>query len=499
MAITDLIGAADAVPGTTSTTAAVPTAPTTTPTTAPATTTPTTPATTPTSAPPRATTTTTAPAAPSDPVSTSGFSTSSALRDSLAHLFRRAGFGASTARLDAAVTAGYAATVETLLIPGDVAADAIAPPTLTQPPTTPPSGVDERTPLVVWWLQRMAAADTNPLSEKLPWFWHGHLTSDFSEAGYPSLMLLQNQLFRTYGWGDFPTLIRQVTTDPAMLRYLDLLYSYKTAPNENYARELCELFVLGRTDASGAPPYTEADVEAAAHGLTGWTLDPTHTSVVFSSSRWDSGPKTFLGQTGAWGTDDIVRIVTHHPAAARRIPARLWSYFAYPVGPADPVVAELATTFATELDITKLLRRIFNHSAFQSATARQGKVKTPIEWVVGAYKALGLTPDATTAGWLRTLLQYPFQPPNVAGWPGNGYWVNTVSALDRVRIAQGIARIASIPTIVNAAPAARAAAAAELLGVEAWSPRTATALATVQNEPPSVLALALVSPEYTLN
>ncbi|MFA5884014.1 MAG: DUF1800 family protein, partial [Acidimicrobiia bacterium] len=161
--------------------------------------------------------------------------------------------------------------------------------------------------------------------------------------------------------------------------------------------------------------------------------------------------------------------------------------------------AELATTFASELDVTKLLRRIFNHPAFQSATARQGKVKTPLEWVIGACKALGLTPDATTAGWLRTLLQYPFQPPNVAGWPANGYWVNTVSALDRVRIAQAISRVAAVPTIVNAPPAARAAAAAAVLGVESWSPRTAAALTTAQNEPASVLALALVSPEYTLN
>ena len=476
---------------TTTTTGTITTVPPSTTTTSPA---------VPTSRPAPSTTTTTATAPPpAEPgATTHGFSTDPALRARLAHLFRRAGFGASRARLDAAEQAGYDATVEVLLTPGDPAADAIATPTLTLPPGPIPSGVDEKTPLIVWWLQRMAAADTNPLSEKLPWFWHGHLTSALSDVSWPSLMLLQNQLFRTYGWGDFPTLIRQITTDPAMLVYLDLLNSKKTAPNENYARELCELFVLGRTDHTGSQPYTEADVQAAAKGLTGWVTDATRTAIRFDATRWDATSKTFLGQTGVWGTDDIVRIVTHHPAAARRIPARLWSYFAYPVGSSDPVVADLATTFATELDITKLLRRIFLHPQFQSATARQGRVKTPVEWVIGALRAIGVTPDAATYGSLRTLLQYPFEPPNVAGWPANGYWVNTVSALDRVRVAQSISRLVTVPAISDAAPTDRPAAAAAVLGVEAWSPRTATALAAVVNEPQSLLALALVSPEYVL-
>lgn len=476
-----------------STTTTAPTATTTAPvpTTSPSTTTRT---------PTTSTTSTTTTTAPRDePVEAAGFSTDPALRHRLGHLFRRAGFGASAARLDAAERDGYEATVERLLTPGDPAADAIAPPALTRPPDAIPSGVDEKTPLVVWWLQRMAAADENPLSEKLPWFWHGHLTSALSDVGSPYLMWAQNQLFRAQGWGDFPTLIRSITTDWAMLLYLDLLYSKKTAPNENYARELCELFVLGRTDASGAQPYTEADVRAAARGLTGWVLDATRSTVVFDASRWDATTKTFLGQTGGWGTDDIVRIVTHHPAAARHIPARLWSFFAYPVGASNPVVAELASTFAAELDITKLLRRIFLHPQFQSATARQGRVKTPIEWVIGAHRAFGMTPDASTANALRTLLQYPFQPPNVAGWPANGYWINTVSALDRVRYAQSFARVAPLGPITALAPGTRPAAVAALLGVESWSARTAAALATVQHEPQSLVALALVSPEYVLN
>ena len=127
-------------------------------------------------------------------------------------------------------------------------------------------------------------------------------------------------------------------------------------------------------------------------------------------------------------------------------------------------------------------------------------MRTPVEWIVGAERALKVTPDANTTGWLNTLQQRPFQPPNVAGWPANGYWVNTASALDRMRIAQSLANAGDTSTIQSAAaPAARAAAVADLLGIDSWSPRTAAALAQVQNEPKSTVALALVSPEYTLN
>jgi len=155
--------------------------------------------------------------------------------------------------------------------------------------------------------------------------------------------------------------------------------------------------------------------------------------------------------------------------------------------------------FAADLDITNLLRAILNHAAFQSPAARTGRVRTPVEWIVGAERALKITPDANTTNWLNTLQQRPFQPPNVAGWPSNGYWVNTASALDRVRIAQSLANAGDTSAIQAAAASARATAVADLLGVDAWSPRTAAALAQVQSEPKSVVALALVSPEYTLN
>jgi uncharacterized protein (DUF1800 family) len=292
--------------------------------------------------------------------------------------------------------------------------------------------------------------------------------------------------------------MRQITTDPAMLLYLNLLYSNRYAPNENYARELCELFVLGRVDASNNQPYTESDVQQIARALTGWVPNSGQTAIVFDSNRWDPASKTFLGSTGAFNTDDVIRIVTHHPAAARWLPSRLWSFFAYPVNAADSVVSDLAPGFAADLNITNLLRQIFLHPSFQSTQARTGRVRAPVEWLVGAQRSLGLTPIDSSVWWLTTLQQVPFRPLNVAGWPANGYWCNSAGALDRVRIASALASSANLSAITALTPTARPAAVATLLGVEAWTPRTLAALTTVRNEPTSLIALALVSPEYTI-
>jgi uncharacterized protein (DUF1800 family) len=191
-----------------------------------------------------------------------------------------------------------------------------------------------------------------------------------------------------------------------------------------------------------------------------------------------------------------VRIVTHRPAAARWLPARLWSYFAYPVNAADAVVSDLAPGFAADLDITNLLRAVFLHPSFQSTQARTGRLRSPVEWLVAAQRSLGLTPTDSSVWWLTTLQQVPFRPLNVAGWPANAYWCNSAGALDRMRIATSLASSANLSAITALTATARPAAVGALLGIDAWTPRTLTALDTVRNEPASLVALALVSPEY---
>lgn len=421
----------------------------------------------------------------------------SGLRSRLAHLYRRAGFGATAAQLDAAEAQGYEATVEELLTAPDPAADAIAPPSLIPPNTTgvnPEIAQLETAALVTWWIERMTASQV-PLREKLPFFWHGLLTSSVQKVGWPSLMYNQHQLFRAFGWGSFEDLLQAVTIDPAMLIWLDGLNSHEISPNENYGREVMELFSLGRGN------YTEDDVKAAARAFTGYRVDtsnPLSPSIVFDPSRWDSGSKTFLGQSGNWNTQDAISIITAHPACAPYIASRVWSFFAWPVTPDHPLAIELGASFADDLDITGLLRATFLHPEFDSPNARQGLVMSPVEWVVRSLRALNLPADMLTAQSLVGLQQVPFNPPHVAGWAPNGYWINTASELERLKLAQQAVVLGDTSSVGWASPAERPAAAAELLGVDAWSPRTEAALANASDSSMAVVALALGSPEYLL-
>jgi uncharacterized protein (DUF1800 family) len=450
-------------------------------------------------------------------------------RSKIAHLYRRAGFGARPDELDAAVARGYQATVDSLLAG------------LTQPDTSgdnvpvPPLTVDQRAAaakdpaarlaanrqrrmvqnqadqaLQSWWLNRMIVTST-PLREKLTLLWHGHFATGFEKVRSAALMYRQNQLLRTMGPGSFEALAQSVAKDPAMMFWLDTQTDVAGHPNENFARELMELFTLGLGN------YTEDDVKEAARCFTGWSFNRLTGQYVFRAGRHDFGPKTVLGQTGPWNGDDVVRIATHHPASARWIAAKLWSHLAYPAGPADPIVAELAVAYAWDLDITRLVRAILLHPEFTGAKARGGLVKQPIEYVVGIARAFGLDaaghrtsgpPASGGAGSrravtlpqvLRQLAQEPFNPPSVGGWPQNEYWLTTATAQLRLRYGYAVALTADLSVLAALAPALRPPALARQLSVDGWGPTTTAALNHVAADPASLVALALSAPEYVLN
>src|SRR5437764_10312539 len=201
-------------------------------------------------------------------------------RAAIAHLYRRAGFGLRADELDQAALLGYRANVEQLLqfAGGDRSADAVPEPDLAD-------GRAARSNLVVWWLQRMAAAD-KPLLEKLTFFWHGHFTSSIAKVASPDMMLAQNKLLRTNGIASFPTLALSVAQDPAMMIWLDTRLNVKGRPNENFARELMELFTLG------AGNYSETDVSEGARCFTGWKINGSGYRV--DPSQHDNGTKNFL-------------------------------------------------------------------------------------------------------------------------------------------------------------------------------------------------------------
>ena len=429
-------------------------------------------------------------------------------RASLAHLLRRTGFGPTAAEVDAATSQGFSATVERLVdFTGPDPADAEPMPSFASYTPLGARGLtaDQRhalqlqhqadaARLISWWVARMAAT-AHPLREKLTWFWHGHFATSIQKVQRADFMATQNEVFRAQGAANFEALTQAVAKDPAMLIWLDAATNLKAHPNENFARELMELFTLGIGN------YTEQDVKEAARAFTGWRLNRASASFTLSRQQHDDGVKTVLGQTGPWTGEDVIHILTNQPASARWIVARLWSHFAFPVDPTDPIVSELVPPFAQTHDIKQLMQAILLHPAFLSDTARAGLVKQPIEWVVGSARVLGLPAgDQRFAAGLRALGQLPFAPPNVGGWPQNAYWLTTASSLARLRLAAGMVNAAGAPVnlLSATAPAARTDAVGQLLSISPWSATTASALAEVASNPKALLTLALVSPEYTL-
>ncbi|WP_054565567.1 MULTISPECIES: DUF1800 family protein [unclassified Frankia] len=438
-------------------------------------------------------------------------------RAALALLFRRAGFGARPDELDAAEKAGFEATVDALLRARDRPDPAaVAPPDLDREADHRPpdladkaaraayaKGLRERTEaLIGWWLRRMVAT-ADPVTEKLTLFWHGHFATSIQKVRSPALMLAQNEILRRAGRGRFDELTLAVAQDPAMLLWLDAGRNVKANANENFARELMELFTLG----IGA--YGETDVREAARAFTGWRADRSGRFTVLARQH-DSGTKTVLGQTGNLGGEDVIDLVTHTPASPRWVCSRLWSRYAAPVAPGDPAIAGLLAAYGPGLDTGAALRALLLAPGLR-ATAGQLVVQ-PVEYVVGVLRALRLTvpePGAATGAAgaaapsrliavLRGLGQVPFIPPSVGGWPAGGAWLTTAASLTRSRFATAVTGLADLSAVADVPPGERVDAAARLLSVPAWSTRTRDALSAARDDPRQLVTLALLAPEYVV-
>jgi uncharacterized protein (DUF1800 family) len=427
------------------------------------------------------------------------------LTSQLAHLYRRAGFGARPEDLSAAVGRGYAATVDHLLDRSRNDPGAVPPPVLD--PITMQSADNQaarqalrklrnqqENDLVDWWVERMVLTDQQG-AEKLAWFWHDHFATSAQKVDNPHLMLAQNQLFRQQGGGGFDALTQAIAKDGAMMLWLDSNKNNRTKPNENFARELMELFTIGIGN------YTDDDVREAARAFAGWRYNRQEGFRVLKGQQ-DTGTKTILGKTGPFTGEEVVSMLVTSPAAARFITAKLWRHYAFPVGTDHPVVQELAPAFAADLNVTKLLRSILTHPQFVSREARLGLVKQPVEWVAGMFRQLDLRPSQmngnAVVATLNRLNQKPLFPPSVGGWPDNGYWISTSSALIRFQFALQVAAKARLDWFAGANNAGRLTALASRLGVDEWTVSSAETI-TAAGEPRRQLAAALVTPEYVLN
>ena len=390
----------------------------------------------------------------------------------MAHLLRRAGFGASRDQLDPYVAKGYEATVEELLSPEQ------------QP------GVDEDLLIryhpnfyesaniqgnVQQWVYRMTN-DPRQLQEKMALFWHTILCAGHSkiDAGYEMHQMIK--MFREKGMGSFRDLLVELSRTPGMVYYLDNSESHKTAINENYGRELLELFSLG-VGRDEQFNYSEDDVKICARAFTGWNVAPAYPPFPYGRSTWefrydpadhDDTEKTFLGETGRWNGEDIIAIICKQPGAARFIARHMYDFF---VADEPPVPAWRQTPprdmeaiqtleqayFDSGYNIKAMLRALFNSDFFRSEAVRFQKVKSPAEVVAGTLRLVGEHQEIKPG--LYEIAQEPkymgmdlMNPPTVEGWHTGREWIDSGTLVERINFVAdmvGNTKLPGVQSIIN--------------------------------------------------
>jgi uncharacterized protein (DUF1800 family) len=342
------------------------------------------------------------------------------------HLYRRACFGATQAELDAGVKAGPKETITRLLQGGPASKDfEKVSDDMVLPLTRSNDGKQAR----AWWLYRMLYSP-QPLREKMTLFWHNHFATSNSKVNNAGYMLGQYELMNRHALGSFRTLLQEMSKDPAMLVWLDTAVSKKGMPNENYARELMELFSLG------IGHYTETDIREAARAFTGWELHGG--KAVFNPKQHDDGEKTVLGQKGKWAGADIVLICLEQPSAPFFIAAKLYRFLVSETLPATPELLEpLAKQFRqSDFNFGALVETVLRSNVFFAAEVYRSCVKAPVDFALGIVRALEGRIGTTALGLaLEGLGQNLFYPPSVKGWDGGEAWLNGQTLLFRQNLA----------------------------------------------------------------
>ena len=367
----------------------------------------------------------------------------------MAHLLRRAGFGPTRQEIESATAQGYEATVEELLHPETQ-------PDLEIEDLIRRYHVDQNSLMLLessqsYWMYRIINT-RRPLEEKMALFWHGLFATAYGKLNHAKAVVNQTHTFRRFGLGKFDDILLELSRDPAMIFWLDNKDNHKDAPNENYGRELLELFSMGIGN------YTEDDVKMAARAFTGWTIaNPDYMSIRASrDSFWpygridwqfsyraddhDDGEKTFLGQTGAFGGQDVIDIIVRQPATASYIAGNLYNFFVADQ-PDDAAIALLAEEFSkTNGDIRAVMRCLFRSDFFAAESVRLGRVKSPAELVGGTARLAGShrSPEWTIVNLamdVNFMGQEILNPPTVEGWHTGAEWIDTGNLVERINAA----------------------------------------------------------------
>jgi uncharacterized protein (DUF1800 family) len=361
--------------------------------------------------------------------------------DDARHLLARTGFAASPTDIVAFTGLTRKAAAEKLTANArDVAVS--APPAWVKEPIVPASkirdmsreerdaeqrlNVERAFDLREWWFREMLATPS-PLTEKMTLFWHNHFATSQQKVRYTKLMYDQHALLRKHALGNFGVLLHQIARDPAMLVYLDNANSRREQPNENFAREVMELFTLGEGQ------YTERDIKEMARAFTGWSLDRETGEFMFRRGIHDAGVKTIFGKSGNFDGDQALDLLLKRPETAEFITRKLWREFVSPA-PDEAEVKQLAGVFRESgYNTAKLMSAMLSSEAFYAPDNRASLIKSPVEFVVGTMKLFDIrTPNMRPFVIASALLgQNVFTPPNVKGWPGGENWINSATLLGR--------------------------------------------------------------------
>ena len=364
--------------------------------------------------------------------------------DDARHLLNRTGFAASQADIAAFAKLTRAGAADKLLKAVQAVGTQNPPAWVNEPPLPPVrlrdmsqeqrqagqrKNVERAFELREWWFREMLTTPS-PLTEKMTLFWHNHFATSQQKVRFTSLMYQQHAMLRRNALGNFGTMLREVARDPAMLIYLDGANSRKEQPNENFGREVMELFTLGEGH------YSERDIKEVARAFTGWSVDRDTGQFMFRRGIHDYGNKTVLGKTGNFDGEQVIDILLRRPETAQFLTRKLWKEFVSPT-PDDAQVARFADGFRDSgYNIAKLMRALLTSDAFYALENRAALIKSPVEFVVGTMKqfeieAPNLRPFVIGSALLG---QNVFSPPNVKGWPGGEAWINSATLLGRKQL-----------------------------------------------------------------
>jgi uncharacterized protein (DUF1800 family) len=345
-------------------------------------------------------------------------------RHDAAHLLRRTQIGVSSDEIDWACSDGFEASIDRLLNPRDESTTFAASDAAFYRLATNSGNLDD---LRAWWAHKLIES-ANPLAEKMTLFWHGHFATSNAKVQSLPQMAAQNALFRKYALGDFSQLLHEIARDVAMLVWLDGNANRRRQPNENFARELMELFSLGVGN------YTEKDIQEAARAFSGWHVRQRH--FWLNQIQHDTTSKTVFGKSGNFDGDDIVRLCLEQNAAPIFLAKKLMQFFVMPSPPSE-AIDELAVCIReNKFEMHPVLRTLFSSALFFSPEARHSIIKSPAEFVLGTQRTLDAKVNLReSVALMGQLGQSLFEPPTVEGWKGGRAWINSATMIGRANFA----------------------------------------------------------------